>query len=375
MNTRKGANGELFIDSIPDSPEKSNPSEKFSLAAPTAEAVESETAQTIEQESEIPAKEPESGRSAEEQDRAADRLSGLMKKAIEGANVDRAEGAVFSEKNKSYIQTFWKRIDAWDGDTEGFSFVMGETPMYLSELEVQGKKVGRKQVRIDATKVKRVMKDHPEMTVDTIKKLPELLNDPILVLDSKTVSGRLVLLGEVYAKGKPVTMVLEINPTTRSGNSTYVDVIKVASAYTRSNTQNLIDSSNVRLVNENESRVNDWLKVNRLRLPLPNTKSNSASTNSIPDSPEKSNPSEKKSSEKAGNAQFSLAKNEGDKEHPYTKVGARIIRGLAVEKAGITLNRKEAEALDRLSFLAWLLNRHRLSHRHFQDVIEDVLAR
>ena len=126
------------------------------------------------------------------------------------------------------------------------------------------------------------MRDHPEMTREVIKNLPALLNDPILVLDSKTVSGRLVLLGEVYANGKPVMMALELNPSTRSGKSTYVDVIKVASAYARNNTQNLINSSNIRFVCENKSRVNDWLKVNRLQLPLPNTQSNSA-TDSIPE--------------------------------------------------------------------------------------------
>ena len=31
------------------------------------------------------------------------------------------------------------------------------------------------------------MKDHPEMTIDVIKQLPELLYDPILVFDSNTV--------------------------------------------------------------------------------------------------------------------------------------------------------------------------------------------
>ena len=173
---------------------------------------------------------------------------------------------------------------------------MGETPTYLSEIEISGKKVGKKQVRIDATKIKSIMNQHPEMTRDVIKNLPHLLNDPIVVLDSKTVSGRLVLLGEVYANNKPVMMALEINPSTRSGNSTYVDVIKVASAYTRSNTQNLINSSNIRFVNENKNRVNDWLKVNRLQLPLPNTQSDSG-TISIPQTAEKSNSFSEKTSE------------------------------------------------------------------------------
>ena len=160
-------------------------------------------------------------------------------------------------------------------------------------MEVSGKKIGRKQVRIDATKVKKIMRDHPEMTKDVVKKLPDLLNDPILVLDSKTVSGRLVLLGEIYADGKPVMMALEINPTTRSGNSTYVNVIKVASAYARKNIQNLINSSNIRFLDKKESRVENWLKVNRLQLPLPNTQLNSASTYSISNPKEKVNISEK----------------------------------------------------------------------------------
>lgn len=140
-----------------------------------------------------------------------------------------------------------KRIETWDGRTEGFAFVIGETPSFISKIEVQGKKIGKKQVRIDATKIKKIMRDHPEMTIDVIKNLPYLLNDPILVLDSKTVYGRLVILGEVYAKGKPVMMVLEINPSTRGGNSTYMDVIKVASAYARNNTQNMINASNIGL--------------------------------------------------------------------------------------------------------------------------------
>lgn len=196
---------------------------------------------------------------------------------------DNSEEHSVSEKNKAYAENFQKRIDAWDGKTDGFAFVLGETPSYLSELEVNGKRIGKKQIRIDATKIKKIMRDHPEMTTEVIKNLPYLLNDPILVLDSKTVGGRLVVLGEIYAKGRPVIVVLEINPTTRRGNSSYVDVIKVASAYARKDTQNLLNSSNVRYINENKSRVDDWLKVNRLQLPLPNSQSNSA-TNSIPDS-------------------------------------------------------------------------------------------
>ena len=203
----------------------------------------------------------------------------------------------FNQKTLEQMDNYRKRIDAWDGKTEGFAFVMGDAPAYLSELEVSGKKIGKKQVRIDATKIKSIMDNHSEMTRDVIKNLPYLLNEPILVLDSKTVQGRLVLLGEVYANGKPVMMALEINPSTRSGNTTYVDVIKIASAYVRTNTQNLINNSNIRYIDKNKSRVNDWLKVNRLQLPLPNSQSNSATNSIIPENSQKINTLGKKSAE------------------------------------------------------------------------------
>jgi hypothetical protein len=114
------------------------------------------------------------------------------------------------------------------------------------------------------------------MSIDTIKNILYLINDPILVLDSKTVSERLVLLGELYINNRPVTTILELNPRTRSGNNTYTDIIKVASAYPRSNLQNLLNNSNIRFIATNKSRVEDWLKVNRLQLPLPNSQSDSA---------------------------------------------------------------------------------------------------
>ncbi len=181
-----------------------------------------------------------------------------------------------------------KRLASWDGQTEGFSFVLGITPTYLSEMKIGERPLGKRQVRIDASKVKKIMRDHSEMTIEVISKLPELLENPIVVMDSKTVKDRLVLLGEVYANGKPVMMILELNPKTRNGDSTYADIIKVASAYSRDNLQNMLNTSKIRFVNKNKSRVDDWLKVNRLQLPLPNSQSDSA-TNSISENPENVN--------------------------------------------------------------------------------------
>ena len=87
----------------------------------------------------------------------------------------------------SQIVSYQNRLDSWDGEKEGFSFAMGTTSTVISNLEVDGKKIGNKQVRIDATKIKKLLSEHSEMTIDVVKNLPYLLSDPMLILDSKTI--------------------------------------------------------------------------------------------------------------------------------------------------------------------------------------------
>ncbi len=216
-----------------------------------------------------------------------------------------------SEKNAEYARKFRQSIDAWDQMTIGFSLEIGQTPVYLAELETNGEKIGTKQVRIDASKLMDIMDKHSEMTLDVIKQLPYLLNDPILVFDSKTEPGRLVLFGEVYANGQPVMMVLEPNATTRVSKTSFIDVVKVASAYVRNSTQSLISTSNVRYVNKNRSRVDDWLKVNRLQLPLLSTSGHSADS-SVSQPEQNVNSNSKNNLEK--NPKYDLAEGEPAKK-------------------------------------------------------------
>ena len=78
---------------------------------------------------------------------------------------------------------------------------------------------------------------------------------------------------------------MELNPTSRSGKTTYTDVVKIAIAQGRSHIQSLL--KNVLYVDNNKKRVKQWLNANRLQLPLRSTTANS--TNNIPQNAEKSN--------------------------------------------------------------------------------------
>lgn len=197
-------------------------------------------------------------------------------------------------KKRSYtpehqIEKYQKELDNWDRETIGFSFVIGEATEIISNIDIDGSKIGNKQIRIDAAKVKKILSEHQTMSIEVIKELPYLINDPILILDSLTQKGRIILLGEVYDEaGMPVMLILEPNPKTKNKKSTYVNVIKVASAYGKGKLQSLIERSNIKYISKNKSRANNWLKVNRLQLPFPNTQYGSA-TNSIDQNSQKIN--------------------------------------------------------------------------------------
>ena len=123
------------------------------------------------------------------------------------------------------------------------------------------------------------------MTDKIIKQVPNILENPIAVMSSKTVEGRLTLFGEVYAKGKPVLAVLELSPQNRKG--IVLDELKIASAYGKDNAQKFLDKSEIVYQDNNQKRVTDWEKRTGLQLPVGDSYDNS--TNSIPDSAEKVN--------------------------------------------------------------------------------------
>ena len=203
-----------------------------------------------------------------------------------------------SEIDAKQIAKYQKELDDWDGKTIGFSFSIGEAPNVISNLKINGEKIGKKQIRIDAAKIRTILKEHNTMTLDIVKQIPDLINNPILIMDSLTQNGRIVLLGEVYDEaGLPVMLVLEPNPKTENRNHIYANVIKVASAYGKGKLQSLISRSTIRYRAENKNRVNNWLKVNRLQLPFPNAQYDSA-TNSITEKSQKDNSFDENNSKK-----------------------------------------------------------------------------
>ena len=205
-----------------------------------------------------------------------DHKNDSLVKAVQEENLNSAENirqknnthADEEEKSKLSIdEHFTDKYDEWDKKGGRFSFRVGTTSEVLQRLGVDDKNIWW-----DTSKILKIKNKHPEMTDDILKQVPNVLKSPIIVMESYTVKGRLVLFGDVYdAKNNPVLVALELNPIGEGGKS--LDIIKIASAYGKdSNLQHMIDKSNILYVEPNEKRTHTWLTGNGLQLPLPSSK-------------------------------------------------------------------------------------------------------
>ena len=137
----------------------------------------------------------------------------------------------------SIAQDFKSRVAAWykSGMPDGTSFVLGETGATL-----QGLGAIESDIYMNGEKISTILKEHPEMTIREIQRIPEILDDPVLILKSRKRANsqygnsRLVMFGTVKAQdGRNIMCVLDLRPT--ENGLLLDDMQKVSSAYTKDN--------------------------------------------------------------------------------------------------------------------------------------------
>ena len=181
------------------------------------------------------------------------------------------------ENNRQYSinPKFAEEYDKWDKKDGSVTFNIGTTSKALKSIGVKDR-----NILWDGSKIAKIREKHTNMTDEVIKQVPNILENPILVMQSKNTDSRVTIYGDVYDKyNRPVLAILELEPTDRYGLS--INAIKIASAYSktgtkeftaRENAQNIIDSSYIKYIEPNKKRTDTWLSLNRLSLPLQITK-------------------------------------------------------------------------------------------------------
>lgn len=161
-------------------------------------------------------------------------------------------------------------IDRWDenGRAKGRSFILGRTGDTLQQLGAK-----ERSIYMLSDKINTILKTHPEMTLEEIKRIPEVLDDPTMVLTSqnkiqKNPNTRLVMFGSVKAQdGRPVLCVLDLMP--REGSIIINDMQKLTSAYTKDvNPVEFVRSSDVLYVSENKEKATALMQSLGFKMPV-----------------------------------------------------------------------------------------------------------
>ncbi len=189
---------------------------------------------------------------------------------------DTIPGSSFAANGLKYSidAGFEQNYNNWvkNGRDNDSRLLVGKTSGALKSIGVKAQ-----NIIWDTSKINASLKKHAYLNDDILKQVPYLLENPIIVMQSKNFESRLTMFGEVYdGDGLPIMAVLELTPTNIKGNLT-LDEIKIASTHSRKNsnnpssmtqTQNLINTSDILYIEPNKERTDNWLVANRLQLPL-----------------------------------------------------------------------------------------------------------
>lgn len=176
----------------------------------------------------------------------AQTAEGLLQQAFEAAAQNSKNAAGEGGVRYSIDPYFSENVREWyeEGQNSGERFALGSTGDVL-----QGLGAIESDVYMNGDKISRILTDHPEMTIEEIGKIPELLEDPVLILKSKgrganKANSRIVLYGTMKAQnGEPVMAVLDLRPS--ENGFVLDDMQKVNSAYTKKNPANFVAGSDV----------------------------------------------------------------------------------------------------------------------------------
>ncbi len=194
--------------------------------------------------------------------RAALEANGGMEKAA-------AADAAAAEGRYSIDPDYAERIEAWDKDGRPNDdvFILGSTGDTL-----QGLGARENDIYMNSEKINLILQKHAEMTIEEIKRIPEVIDDPVMVLASRNTdrsrqNTRLVMFGNVKAQdGRPVMCVLDMQPT--ENKIMINNMQKLTSAYTKDKAPvQFVRSSEVLYLSENKKRTTALLRTLGFQMP------------------------------------------------------------------------------------------------------------
>lgn len=211
------------------------------------------------------------GKEKQQAGEAEQKLTAALEAATAQAEQNRQNAAQTQDGEARYSinEQFGQNIQEWnkDGRPAGEQFVLGTTGPVL-----QGLGAIESDIYMNGDKISAILEQHPEMTIREIQRIPDILEDPVLVMKSRNVgrggrqNTRLVMFGSVKAQdGRPVMCVLDLRPMDRG--FVVSDMQKVTSAYTKdSNPVQYLQNSEI--LHADEKRTVPLLRTIGFHMPI-----------------------------------------------------------------------------------------------------------
>lgn len=183
-------------------------------------------------------------------------------------NIARGGERYSARQYQADAATFAQEIDQWnrDGMESGARFELGSTGEVL-----QGLGAIESDIYMNGDKIQKILQEHPEITLNEIKQIPQILNDPTLILKSRNVgrggrqNTRMVLFGSVKGQnGMPVLTVFDLRPS--ENHFVLNDMQKVTSAYTKTNGVTFLENSFV--LYADKKRTTPLLRTIGFQMPI-----------------------------------------------------------------------------------------------------------
>ena len=198
----------------------------------------------------------------------AEKAMDALRAAKENAATLENKGAA-KERRYEINPEYADDVDQWDkeGRNSNRTFILGRTGDALQSLGAR-----ESDIYMKADKINTILKEHPEMTLEEIKRIPEILDEPVMILTSQNKgrtkqNTRLVMFGDVKAQdGRPVLCVLDLRPV--ENHIVIRDMQKVTSAYTKDvNPVEFVRKSDVLYVDENKERTTELFRTLGFKIP------------------------------------------------------------------------------------------------------------
>ncbi|MBQ2743389.1 MAG: hypothetical protein IJF32_11375, partial [Oscillospiraceae bacterium] len=201
---------------------------------------------------------------------------GALWSACEAEIEAKIKNAKKAEKKKTPVRTgvnalleedsFRGKIDGWNDLTDGTRIKVG-TIKEGSALNQVG--LPTSGLFFDVGKIKKAMSEHSDhLSEDVLKKIPELLQNPIVITEYTGAVNTVNVYGELFVKGRPVVVGLVMRPDVSGKNI----ITAVRTIHMRSNAAKQITDTTVLYLNENKERTRSWFQVcGNLNVPLDGT--------------------------------------------------------------------------------------------------------